>query len=292
MGGAVTHAVAFRTAAARHSFGRWQSSALLYVPALVLLVPVFVIPTVSLLALSFGGPSGAFGNYADMMASPLARTVFLRSFRVAATVTAISVLIGVPFVMVAYRAGPRLRATLLGVVVASLFFSVIVRAYAWLAILGHEGPVVGVLGWLGMNTDGLSLSRSGFAVTVGLVQYGAPFMVLAIWDVLRRVDTELDRAAATLGAGPVVRFRRVTFPLIAPGIIAGSTIVFTTTLGYFVIPAILGSPRNQMIGELISAQVGRTMNWGLGAALATTLLVVSLAIVVVFRGLTDRIGKV
>lgn len=212
--------IAVRAVATRPGRGWWHSPAMLYLPALVLLVPVFVVPTVSLLALSFTGPSGAFDNYTEMISSPLARTVFLRSFRVAAMVAAISLLIGLPFTMVAFRAGPRLRATLFGVIAASLFFSVIVRAYAWLALLGHEGPVVGALSWLGVDTNGLSLSRSGFAVTVGLVQYGVPFMVLSIADVLRRVDTSLDRAAATLGAGPLARFRRVTLPLIAPGIIA------------------------------------------------------------------------
>lgn len=272
--------------------GWWNSPALLYLPALALLVPVFVVPTVALLTLSFTSPAGPFGYFADMVHSQLARTVFLRSFQMAAVVTVISLIIGLPFTMVAFRSGPRMRGVLFGAIAASLFFSVIVRAYAWLALLGHEGPILGALAALGFNTDGLSLSRSGLAVTIGLVQYGVPFMVLAIADVLRRVDTSLDRAAATLGAGPATRWFRITLPLIAPGIIAGVTIVFTTTLGYYIIPAILGSPKNQVIGELISAQVGQTMNWGLGAALATTLLIIALAVVVVFRALTNRIGRV
>jgi putative spermidine/putrescine transport system permease protein len=70
------------------------------------------------------------------------------------------------------------------------------------------------------------------------------------------------------------------------------TIVFTTTLGYYIIPAILGSPKNQVIGQLIGEQVGKTMNWGLGAALATTLLIITLTVVVVLRRLTSRIGAV
>ncbi|OCB11963.1 hypothetical protein A5717_18140 [Mycolicibacterium porcinum] len=242
--------------------------------------------------MSFTSDSGAFGYYAEMLSSPLAGTVFLRSFRVAALVTLISVVISLPFTVAAFRAGPRLRTVLFGTIAASLFFSVIVRAYAWLALLGHEGPIVGALGWVGIDTDGLSLARTGFAVVIGLVQYGVPFMVLAIADVLRRVDTSLDRAAATLGAGPITRWWRITLPLIAPGIVAGMTIVFTTTLGYYIIPAILGSPKNQMIGELISSQVGKTMNWGLGAALATTLLVVTFVVVVTFRRLATRIGRV
>jgi putative spermidine/putrescine transport system permease protein len=294
MGGAVTAGTLTGVPAPpRHPMrsGWWKSPALLYVPALVLLVPIFVVPTVALLAMSLNSPDGITGFYADMIESPLVRTVFWRSFQMAFWVTAISLLIGLPYAVVAFRAGPRLRAVLFGTIAASLFFSVIVRAYAWLALLGHEGPIVGALGWLGVDTEGMSLSRSSFAVAVGLVQYGVPFMVLAIADVLRRMDGNLDRAAATLGAGPVARWWHVTLPLVAPGIIAGTTIVFTTTLGYYIIPAILGSPRNQVIGQLISDQVGKTMNWGFGAALSTTLLVATLVVVVVFRGVTSRIGR-
>src|SRR5699024_6937575 len=144
---------------------------------------------------------------------------------------------------IALKSGPRMRAFLLGVVTASLFFSVLVRAYAWLAILGHGGPVQTFLQTLGVDTDAIQLVNSPTGVIIGMVQYGLPFMVISLTDVMSRFDGNLERAAAVSGAHPARRFITVTFPLLMPGILAGSTIVFATTLGYFVIPAILGSPR-------------------------------------------------
>lgn len=287
----VSLALSGSSRAARSRAARPGAPALLFLPALAVLVPVFLIPTLVLLAMSFSSGTGPFGNYQQLLQSELIRTVFLRSFATAAVVTVISLAIGLPYAAIALAAGPRVRAILLGAIAASLFFSVIVRAYAWLALLGNTGPVVGLLGLLGADTDGLSLARTPFAVGVGLVQYGVPFMVLAIADVMRRQDGNIERAAATLGAGPVRRWLRIKLPLISPGIIAGCTIVFTTTLGYFLIPAILGSPREMMIGQLINQQVGTTLNWGLGAAISAVLLIVALTLVVVFNALGRRIGR-
>ncbi|GAB3052280.1 ABC transporter permease [Sediminivirga luteola] len=260
----------------RHRQGAWWASpALLYVPALALMVPVFVIPTLVMLSLSFTSEPGGLHWYVQAFQSDLVRAVLIRSFAIAFTVTAISLLIGLPYAAIARRAPRPIANVLYGAIAASLFFSVIVRAYAWLSILGHGGPVQLALQWLGIDTDGLRLVNSPFGVVVGMVQYGVPFMVLAIADVMRRTDDNLERAAATLGSGPVHRWIHVKLPMLKPGIVAGVTIVFVTTLGYYIIPAILGSPREMMIGELIGSQVGTTLNWGYGSALASILLVLT-----------------
>jgi ABC-type spermidine/putrescine transport system permease subunit I len=189
------------------------------------------------------------------------------------------------------RATPRFRNFLYGAIAASLFFSVIVRAYAWLAILGHGGPVHALLHTLGVNTEELKLINSPTGIVIGMTQYGVPFMVLAISDVMRRIDDNYERAAATLGAGPIVRWFRVKLPLLMPGIVAGATIVFVTTLGYFIIPSILGSPEDMMIGQLISNQVGTTLNWGFGAALASILLGITLILVLVLQKVGRMLGR-
>ncbi|MGH3360623.1 MAG: ABC transporter permease, partial [Nocardioidaceae bacterium] len=122
------------------------------------------------------------------------------------------------------------------------------------------------------------------------VQYGVPFMVLAIHDTFRRADPQLERAAAVCGAGPLTRWRRVTLPLLAPGIAAGVIIVFITTLGYYILPAILGSPQDLMVGQLISQYVGTALNVGLGAALSCILLAVTVAAFLLFRRLNTKTG--
>ena len=281
-----------RPARQRRSYVAWRSRhGLLFVPVLLLLVPLFLFPTVFLLSKSVTDGVGGLGNFRKAASSELVRVVLLRSFGVAAVVSLLSLLVGLPFAAVVKMSGPRMRVFLLGAVSASLFTSVIVRAYAWLALLGRNGPVEKMLSSVGINVEKFPLVHSRFGVLVGMVQYGIPFMVLAIFDVMNRLDPVLDKAAATLGAGSVTRWVKIKLPLLAPGIAAGITIVFVTTLGYFVIPSVLGSPRELMIGQLIAQQVGKTLNWGYAAALATILLAVTLVLVLLFRRLSAAVAK-
>lgn len=287
-----TDVIRLRDRAGRAKSGSaWYTSpSMLFIPALVLLIPVFVVPTVTLLVTSFTSEDGVFSQYLRMWESDLVRAVMGRSFGIAAIVTVISVALAIPYAAIALKSAPRLRNFLLGAVTASLFFSVLVRAYAWLAILGTGGPVLGFLEAIGISTDSLRLVNSPTGVIIGMVQYGLPFMVISLTDVMGRVDPNIDRAAAVHGAGPVHRFITVSIPQLMPGILAGVTIVFVTTLGYFIIPSILGSPREMMIGQLISDQVGTTLDWSYGAALSCVLLVSTFVVVVALRVLARRIG--
>lgn len=271
--------------------GTRVTTALLYVPAMVVLIPVFLLPTLFLLSQSVTAAPAGLSHYQELFGSQLFWSVLGRSFVIAGIVTALSLVLGLPYAAVANSAGPRLRTLLYGAVIASLFFSVIVRAYAWLALLGDGGPIHKVLSALGIPADHVALVNSPTGVIIGMVQYGVPYMVLAIADVMRRIDTSYDRAAATLGAGPARRWFQIKLPMLMPGITAGCTIVFVTTLGYFIIPTVLGSPKELMIGGLISGQVGTTMNWGLGAAMATVLLVVTMALVLAMQMLGRRLGR-
>lgn len=268
-----------------------MTTALLYLPAMLVLIPVFLLPTLFLLSQSFTAAPAGLSHYRELFDSQLFWSVLARSFTIAGIVTVLSLVIGLPYAAVANSAGPRLRALLYGSVIASLFFSVIVRAYAWLALLGDGGPIHSALAALGIPAEKLALVNSPTGVVIGMVQYGVPYMVLAIADVMRRIDPTFDRAAATLGAGPARRWFQIRLPMLMSGITAGCTIVFVTTLGYFIIPTVLGSPQELMIGGLISGQVGTTMNWGLGAAMATVLLIVTMALVLAMQVLGRRLGR-
>ena len=265
-------------------------AALLFLPALLLLLPVFVLPTVLLLTSSLTEPPGGFEHYREALSSDLIRQVLVRSLTISAIVTAISLAVGLPYAVAAVRSGPRLRGLLLGAVASTLFFSVIVRAYAWLALLDQDGVVPKLLHVLGLAGSDLTLANSRAGTIIGMVQYGIPFMVMAIYDTYRRADPQLERAAAVCGAGALTRWRRVTIPLLAPGIAAGIIIVFITTLGYYILPAILGSPQDLMIGQLISQYVGMALNVGLGAALSCILLAVTVGAYLLFRRLNAQTG--
>lgn len=267
-----------------------DSAAWLLVPALVLLVPVFVLPTVLLLTSSVTEPPGGLDHYREALSSDLIRQVLVRSLTISAIVTVISLLVGLPYAVATVRAGSRMRGLLLGAVASTLFFSVIVRGYAWLALLDQDGVVPKVLHALGFGGSDLTLAHTRTGTIIGMVQYGIPFMVMAIYDTYRRADPQLERAAAVCGAGAVTRWRRVTLPLLAPGIAAGVIIVFITTLGYYILPAILGSPQDLMIGQLISQYVGMALNVGVGAALSCILLVVTVGAFLLFRRLNTKTG--
>lgn len=285
------HAVVSRAPRRDRRGSLWSSTVWLYVPALLVLIPVFLVPTLLLLSMSVTAEPAGFSHYQALFESELFWTVLARSIGMSFIVAAIALVIGLPYASVAQSAGPRMAAVLYGAVIASLFFSVIVRAYAWLALLGNTGPVMKLLEHIGIPAEDLALVNSPTGVAIGMVQYGVPYMVLTISDVMRRVDTSFDRAAATLGAGPVRRWLQIKLPLLMPGITAGVTIVFVTTLGYFIIPAVLGSPQQMMIGQLISQQVGTTMNWGAGAAMASVLLIITLVIVLGMQWVGKRLGK-
>lgn len=285
------HAVLSRAPRRDRRGSIWSNAAWLYVPALLVLVPIFLIPTILLLSMSFTAEPAGLSHYRDLFGSELFWTVLGRSIVMSFVVAGIALVVGLPYAAVAKSAGPKVGAMLYGAIIASLFFSVIVRAYAWLALLGVSGPIMGFIEQIGIPTENLDLVNSPTGVAIGMVQYGVPYMVLAISDVMRRIDSSYDRAAATLGAGPVRRWVQVKLPMLMPGITAGVTIVFVTTLGYFIIPAILGSPQQMMIGQLISQQVGTTMNWGSGAAMASVLLIITLAIVLIMQWVGKRLGR-
>jgi len=258
---------------------------LLVLPATLLLLLVFVVPAILMLAYSVTEPPAGLHHLHEALTAPLTRTILLRSVTVAAEVTVLSLLLGLPFAMIAAETSAKYRAVLLGAIGCTLFFSVIVRAYAWLALLGTNGPVTDALHALHLgSTTGYAHTRVG--TIIAMVQYGVPYMVLAIYDSVRRIDPQLPKAASVNGASAFNTFRWVRLPLMLPGIAAGSIIVFVTTLGYYVIPQVVGSPTDMMIGQLISQQINQATNWGLGAALATLLILVSLACFGIFRMLT------
>jgi putative spermidine/putrescine transport system permease protein len=268
--------------------GRPSSPAWLAVPALVLVAIVFAYPTVRILVRSFTEPPGGLTNYADVLGNAGLRKILGRSVLTAAVVTVVALVAGYIYAYAAVISGPRLRTTLLALVGASLFVSVVVRGYSWLAILDRGGALDAGMDAVGLDSADPVLVHNFAGVVIGMSQYGIPFMVLAVYDVMRRVDPNLTKAAATLGARPSRAFFRVYLPLTLPGVIAGCVIVFVTTLGYYILPSILGGPQNTMVGQVIAERIQTTLDWASATAMAGILLVVSIAGFVAFMRVTRR----
>lgn len=255
-------------------------------PALALIAAAFLYPVIAMLVRSFTTSPGGLHFYKSVFTTGGIMTILGRSLMTAAIVTAVAVLIGYPYAYVAATARRRrVGLALVGLATASLFISVIVRSYAWLAILEPHGVLDTWLGHIGIHVN---LAHNLAGVVIGMTQYAVPFMVLSLYDTMRRLDIRLMRAAATLGASPTRSFLRIYLPLTLPGLVAGCVIVFITVLGYYIIPAILGGPHNAMIGQLIATEIQTTLNWGLGSAEGALVLLVTLIAFTVFYRATMR----
>jgi putative spermidine/putrescine transport system permease protein len=244
------------------------------------------LPGVAFLLLSFAVPLGDVAWRSLTDPSPASYLVFgessvygrtlLTTFRTAGVVTVACLLLGYPYAYAMHQAGRR-AATVLGLLVLLPFWSSpLVRSFAWAALLEDNGIINSLLGRLG--ADPWPLMRNTFGVTVGMTHILLPFMVLPLYAAMRRVDGDLVRAAGSLGARPLAAFRRVFVPLTLPGVMAGSLLVFVLSLGFFIVPAMLGSPRNAMFSELIVTEITVLLKFGVGSAMGIVLLVITLGL--------------
>jgi putative spermidine/putrescine transport system permease protein len=164
----------------------------------------------------------------------------------------------------------------------SFWTGFIVRTYAWLVILGNRGPVVAAFAALGLGQPPQLLFTS-FSAALGMTHILLPYMVLALFAVMRRIDPGHLRAAESLGAAPFAAFRSVYFPLSLPGVVNGSVLVFTVCLGFYVTPILLGTPRDMMISQLINQQIDTLLAWGFASALSVVLLAVTTSVLLVYN---------
>ena len=155
----------------------------------------------------------------------------------------------------------------------SFWTGFLVRTYAWLVILGNKGPLVATYHALGLGSPAPKLLFTSFASTLGMTHILLPYMILALFAVMKKIEPDHLKAAASLGARPRAAFSEVFLPLSLPGVVNGSLLVFVICLGFFVTPILLGTPRDMMISQLINQQIEELLAWGFASAVAVILLV-------------------
>jgi spermidine/putrescine transport system permease protein len=211
-----------------------------------------------------------FSNFTDAISDY--REQLVRSFLYAGIATVISLLLAYPLVYwIAFRAGPWRNLFLL-FIVAPFFVTYLIRTLAWLNILADEGPVVGLLQWLHVLGEGEGLLYTTLAVVAGITYNFFPFMALPLYVALEQVDARLLEAAKDLYASPTRAFLRVTLPLSAPGIVAGTLLTFIPAAGDFINAELLGTPKQQMIGNVIQAKFLESLDYPTAAALSFVLM--------------------
>ncbi len=289
----------------RHSFGRDLVKS---VPLLWLAL-FFAVPFLIVLKLSFSEALLAMPPYAPLLAWTHERVLsiqlhlanyqflftdalyldsFLYSLKVAALSTVLCLLLGYPMALGITRAAPERRNLLLMLVILPFWTSFLLRVYAWIGLLKDDGLINNLLMSLHLISQPIVMVNTSFAVYVAIVYSYLPFMILPLYSNLEKHDRALLEAAADLGAPPWKVFLRVTWPLSIPGVVAGALLVFIPAVGEYVIPSLLGSANQIMIGRVLSDEFFENRDWPVASAVAILILIVLLGPIILFQRYRSR----
>ena len=264
-------------------------------PALAWLTAFMVVPCLLILVLGFfrrgiyGGIEYTFTleNLA-LVFDPLYAGIFLKSAVIAGLAAGIAVVIGYAAAYAIASMPARRQPVLLFFAVLPFWSNYLVRTYAWIVLLNREGLITALARYLGYDGELPSMLYTESAVVVGLVYNYLPFVILACYAPLSRLNTEIVEASRDLGASGWTTFRRITLPMTVPGIATGFVFVFVLSIGNFVTPALLGGGQFQMIGNLVYAQFLTANDWPFGAALSMVLIAIMMGLLTLQTFATER----
>ncbi|MGB1243909.1 MAG: ABC transporter permease [Porticoccaceae bacterium] len=211
-------------------------------------------------------------NYRFITEDNLYWISYFKSLKIAAISTVLCLLLGYPMAYGIAKSQPRTRNILLMLVILPFWTSFLLRVYAWIVMLGKTGAINSLLLKVGLISTPIEMLYTDGAVYLGIVYTYIPFMILPLYSVLEKMDTNLQDAAADLGARRWQVFFNITLPLSMPGVIAGSMLVFIPAVGEFVIPSLLGGIDSLMIGRTLYDEFFINRDWPLASAVATVLL--------------------
>lgn len=267
----------------------WALSA----PALIVLLFAAAGPLLIVLVYSFLSP-GKYGNvewsfsldgwrgilytkdiFDDTMQLADAHlTIFWRSVKLSLMTTAITFVVGFPTAWFIATRPPKARALWLFLITIPFWTNLLIRTFAINEVIRNEGLMNTVLLWTGIIRTPINIIFTDAAVLIGMAYVYLPLMVLPLFAAIDRFDMRLLEAGYDLYASRIAVLRQIILPIVRPGIVAGSILVFVPSLGAYVTPRVLGGGKNMMIGNFIELQFGQGRNWPLGAALSMALLII------------------
>jgi putative spermidine/putrescine transport system permease protein len=276
------------------------TAALMLAPAALVFLVFFAVPFVVMAGMSLLTanplirPDATFTlrHYDRMVDDIYYYEVLWQTLRLGILTTIVSLLMGYPlaFLLARMRSAAG-RSMLLMAVIAPMVMGIVVRTYAWLGMFSNRGVINGTLLGLGLIEEPIAFLGTEGAVVIALCHIYVPFMILTLTGVIARIDPRLEEAARGLGASRVAAFLQVTLPLSAPGILAGSLLVFALAISAYVTPIVIGGYEIQTLPMLIFQQVSASFNLGFAAALGVVLLVVALGLVFAYGRAMQRAAR-
>lgn len=255
--------------------------------AIFIVIPLLLIVFFSFTSKVDGRFVFSFENFQRLF-EPIYFTVFIRSIWLAILSTVLCLILGYPIAYMISKLPIKRRNILILLFILPMWMNFLLRTYAWMAILGRDGLINTLLGYIGIGP--IKMLYTDGAILLGMVYNFLPFMVIPIYTVLIKIDKNLVNAAYDLGANKAQAFRKVILPLSIPGIISGITMVFMPAVSNFVIPNLLGGGKYMLVGNLIEQQFTTIGNWNFGSALSIFMMILIL-ISMAFMSKYEKKGK-
>lgn len=259
---------------------------LLLLPLLLLLAFAFLLPVLSLVPTSLRpyipgrgiGTGFTLEHYVKVLTDSFYVEVLVRTIVLGFVVTLLTLLIGYPLAYILARSQSRWKHWLTLLVIFPMLLNLVVRAFGWMALLARRGLVNQWLMALGLTDEPLRLMFNFTGLLIGLTHIFLPVMVLVLVAVIQNIPRELEEAAGVLGASRLGVLAKVTLPLSAPGILAGSILVYVLTVSALVVPRLLGGPTYKVVSTMVYEQFLQLLNWPAGSALALLMTAIVLAL--------------
>ncbi|MBB5413322.1 MULTISPECIES: ABC transporter permease [Paraburkholderia] len=269
---------------------------LLATPAVLVVLFVIVLPGVQLVRYSFNHfdsvqmMQAAFTleNYVQFLTDPYYHAVLWTTIKVAALCTALSLVLGFPVAYVLAKTQSRFKSQLVMLLVFPLLVGNVVRAAGWMVMLGNAGFVNAMLMALGLVDQPVRLLYTPFAVVAGTTAVVLPYMILTLQSVLEGLDFSIEEAARNLGASFAQTLARVVLPIAAPGVAAGTMLVFILCMNAYATPVLLGGTGITMMTPAIYDQIAKANNWPFGAVLSIVSMVVTFALALLSHWIIQR----
>ncbi|MBE6987643.1 MAG: ABC transporter permease [Ruminococcaceae bacterium] len=268
--------------------------------SLAMLAPIYIftiafvaLPIIYMFVLSFLKQAESWGvvyeftlkNYLDIL-EPIYLTTFIESFKLAVLTTLLVIIIGYPFGYFMAKLSAKWRGRMMLLLMVPFWTNSLIRLYGWIIIFRANGPLDKILMFLGITQEPLKLLYTYPAVVVGMVYALVPFMILAVYSSVEKMDWSLVEASRDLGASAFEAFRTVTLPLTLPGLLSGIILTFVPSMGLFFIADILGGNKVVLVGNVIQEQLMKAHNWPFAAALAVILMLMTSILIYTYRKIT------
>jgi ABC-type spermidine/putrescine transport system permease subunit I len=270
-------------AAVRHQL----PAAWLLLPAGLLYGGLALLPIATLLRLSL---SDGGSHYASLWEGRLLWRAATNTVVISLMTTAIALLLGYLLAAALWRSRPVTRSVLLGFIMLPFWTAVLIKNFAWAALLQDNGVVNSMLQAVGLTDEPVTLLHNRFAVIVGMVHYVLPYAVFPIYTAMRGIDPRVERAARSLGARSLAVFLNIILPLTLPGLTRAGLLVFIISAGFFVTPVVLGAPSDMMVSNLVGYYVHELVDFD-GASALAILILLAITPVIVLQQVLDRGGS-